>query len=102
KHGPVVTVPDVHVAPGQTLLAASSLFSYADNDNDQPTMYQFWDGTPDAASGYFTVNGAVQAANTVIQVTAAQLANTKFQAGSMDQKSDVHANNGNPWSQASS
>src|SRR5262249_33139326 len=101
NHAPVVTVSDVHVVPGQTLLAASSLFSYADNDNDAATLYQFWDATSDAASGYFTVNGVTQAANTVIQVSAAQLANTKFQAGAASAHIFMRAFDGIAWSQTS-
>jgi hypothetical protein len=57
------------------------LFTASDADND-PLTYYLYDNTPDAASGHFTVNGMVQLANQMIAVSAAQLAQTTFTAGS--------------------
>ena len=45
-------------------------------------LYFFYDNSADPASGHFTVNGVVQAANTTFAVNAAQLAQTTFTAGS--------------------
>jgi hypothetical protein len=53
------------------------------NDADgDPLLYFFYDNSPHPTSGYFTVNGVIQAANTTFAVNAAQLAQTTFTAGS--------------------
>ena len=44
-------------------------------------LYFFYDNTAAATSGFFSVNGVVQAAGTTFAVTAAQLAQTTFTAG---------------------
>ena len=59
---------------------ASSLFQASDADGDS-LLYFFYDNSADPASGHFTVNGVVQAANTTFAVSAAQLAQTTFTAG---------------------
>ncbi len=74
NRAPVASAPDVLAARGQVLPAAS-LFSASDADND-PLLYFFYDNTPDPASGHFTVDGVVQAANTTFAVGATQLAQT--------------------------
>jgi hypothetical protein len=78
NHAPVLTAPDY--SPTGQVIAASSLFSASDADNDTLTYY-FYDNTPAASSGHFTVNGVVQPANTTFGLTAAQLAQTTFTAG---------------------
>jgi hypothetical protein len=79
NHAPVVTAADVKVHPGQTL-QASSLFSAIDPDNDALTYY-FQDTTTAANSGYFVVNGTAMAQGASFGVSAAQLAQTVFVAG---------------------
>jgi hypothetical protein len=76
NHAPVVTVPNptVQAAAGQTL-QASALFSATDSDSD-PLTYLLYDNT--AGSGHFAINGVTQAANQIISVSAAQLAQTTF------------------------
>ena len=64
------------------VLSASSLFSASDGDGDS-LLYFFYDNSADPASGHFTVNGVVQAANTTFAVTAAQLGSTTFTAGQL-------------------
>ena len=81
NHAPVAMANDQSVARGQ-VISASSLFSANDADGDALT-YFFYDNTPISASGHFTVNGMVQPANTTFAVSAAQLAQTTFTAGSM-------------------
>jgi hypothetical protein len=76
---PVLTATNVSASRGQ-VLAASSLFTTTD-PNNEPLTYAFYDNTPDATSGHFVVNGVAQAANQVIYLTAAQLAQTTFVAG---------------------
>jgi Bacterial Ig-like domain/Bacterial Ig domain/RTX calcium-binding nonapeptide repeat (4 copies) len=79
---PVVTATasNVNDINGQAL-SASSLFSVTDANNDPITAYQFWDSNAASTSGFWSVNGTAQPANAYIDVSAAQLANTAFQAG---------------------
>jgi VCBS repeat-containing protein len=79
---PVATAFDRSAARGQ-VFGASDLFSASDGDGDS-LLYFFYDNSADPASGYFTVNGVVRAANTTFAVTAAQLAQTTFTAGAFN------------------
>ena len=76
---PMVTIPSANVAAsaGQ-VIAASSLFSITDADNDVLT-YFIYDAT--ANGGHFVVNGATVAAQTVVALSAYDLAHTTFVAG---------------------
>ena len=58
------------------------MFSANDADGDD-LQYFFYDNCADPTSGYFTVNGVVQAPNATFAVSAAQLAQTTFTAGSL-------------------
>jgi hypothetical protein len=82
NHAPVVTVPSANVAAsaGQ-VFTMSSLFAATDADNNS-LLYYLYDWSPAANSGHLVVNGNVVAAQTVIELTAAQLAQTTFVAGS--------------------
>ncbi len=82
NHTPTVTASDVSATKGQTI-SASSLFQASDADGDGLT-YFFYDNSADPTSGHFTVNGVVQAAGTTFAVSAAQLAQTTFTAGSLN------------------
>jgi len=79
ESAPTVAASDQAATRGQ-VINASSLFSASDADGDN-LLYFFYDNTLDPASGHFTVNGMVQAAGTTFAVTAAQLAQTTFTAG---------------------
>src|SRR5207244_12862473 len=68
-HAPVVSASDVTATHGQDI-AASSLFTVSDADNDTITHYQFWDSTADPASGHWVDRGVAQAANIPIDVTS--------------------------------
>jgi cytochrome oxidase Cu insertion factor (SCO1/SenC/PrrC family) len=94
---PVVTTGNLRVAAGQTL-ALSSLFSLTDADGDSMTRYQLWDSTGDPNSGHFTVNGVTKAASTVIDITAAQFAQTSFVTGSVSDNLQLRAFDGSDWS----
>jgi hypothetical protein len=94
---PVVTASNVVAAPHQTV-AASSFFAATDPDGDAITHYQFWDSSSDAASGHWTLNGIAQAANSAIDVTAAQLASAAFEAASAPADLWVRASDGTEWS----
>jgi hypothetical protein len=91
---PVVSAPNLVTVPGQTF-AASSLFTASDPDGDTLTKYEFYDAT---GSGHFAVGGVTQAAATVIDVTAAQLATTTYVSGSGTDQLYVRANDGTAWS----
>ena len=79
NHAPTVTAPDFSATRGQ-VVDASTLFPASDADGDT-LLYFFYDNSAGPTSGHFTVNGVVQAANTTFAVTAAQLAQTTFTAG---------------------
>jgi hypothetical protein len=79
NQAPTVTASSQMATSGQ-ILNASSLFSANDADGNS-LLYFFYDNSADPTSGHFTVNGVVQAANTTFAVTAAQLAQTTFTAG---------------------
>nr|WP_306666327.1 M10 family metallopeptidase [Bradyrhizobium campsiandrae] len=96
NHAPVVSASDVVATSNQTI-AASSLFSVSDADGDSMTAYRFWDSTADASSGHFIVNGVTQGTNQNINVTAAQLASTTFQSGTVSDDLWVQAFDGTTW-----
>ncbi|MDB5584701.1 MAG: pilin protein MshA [Bradyrhizobium sp.] len=72
--------PNVTASTSAQSIAFSSLFSGSDADND-PLTYYLYDGSPAANSGHWVVNGAIVAAETIYQVSAAQLAQTSFVTG---------------------
>jgi hypothetical protein len=90
NHAPVVTVPSANVAAsaGQSL-PVSSLFSATDADGDTLSYY-LYEGSA-ANTGHFVVNGTVEPAQTSFLVTAAQLAQTTFVAGSAGTSADLYA-----------
>ena len=82
NHAPTVATSDQSATRGQAI-NASLLFSASDADGDN-LLYFFYDNSADGTTGHFTVNGVVQAAGTTFAVTAAQLAQTTFTAGSLN------------------
>ncbi|WP_249144797.1 hypothetical protein [Bradyrhizobium sp. AUGA SZCCT0274] len=94
---PVVTASNVIAAPHQTV-AASSFFTASDPDGDAIIKYQLWDSSADATSGHWTLNGIAQAANSAIDVTAAQLADAAFHAATAPADLWVRASDGTEWS----
>jgi len=96
-HAPVVTAADYSASHGQNI-AATSLFSVSDTDNDPITAYQFEDLTADAGSGSWVVGGVTQSAGQPIDVTPAQLASASFQSGSGTDQLEVRASDGVLWS----
>ena len=69
------------------------------SEHDSILRFEFWDSTASVASGHFSVGGVAQGANQVIGVTAAQLAGTTFQGGTISDDLWVRANDGMQWSQ---
>ncbi|WP_456659183.1 hypothetical protein [Bradyrhizobium sp. JR3.5] len=96
-HAPVVTASDFHATANQGV-AASSLFSVTDADGDSMNQYQLWDSTPSASSGHWSIGGNAQPTNTAINVSAAQLAGTTFDGGTVSDDLWVRANDGMTWS----
>ena len=97
---PTVSITNANVAPshGTTSFAASAFFSATDPDDDTIQSYEFWDSGLDPNSGYFVLSGAAQATNAAIAVTAANLANLRFQLGSVSDQLWVRAFDGAAWS----
>ncbi|SED91990.1 autotransporter passenger strand-loop-strand repeat-containing protein [Bradyrhizobium erythrophlei] len=94
---PTVNAANVTAAHGQTSIAASSLFTVSDPDPDTMTQYAFWDT---GGSGHWVVNGVAQAANTEIDITAAQLSQVSYvfgPAGSAPDTLFIKANDGTLW-----
>ena len=85
----------------QSHTSASSLFSVVDLDGDGIVSYELWDSSTASSSGYFSVAGVAQPANTAISVTAAQLAQTTFIAGAGAGEDSVwlRAYDGVDWSE---
>src|SRR5262249_26044498 len=101
NHAPVATVSNVLLSKGQNSIAASNLFATSDADGDAITQYRFWN--TGAGGGHFVLNGAAQATNQAVLVTAAQLAQFSYQAGSLADTLWVQAYDGyvwGPWSNA--
>ncbi|MGY3693161.1 autotransporter passenger strand-loop-strand repeat protein [Bradyrhizobium sp. USDA 3240] len=95
---PVVTAANVTAAHGQTSALALSLFSTSDAESDPITQYAFWDT---GGSGHWVVNGIAQAANTEIDVAAANLSQVSYVFGPGGSTADtlfVRANDGSLWS----
>ena len=76
----VVAAGPVNAVRGQ-LLPATSLFSASDPDGDALVQFKLYDGNPDPASGSFVVDGVAQPAGQFLTLSAAELAQTSFQAG---------------------
>ena len=98
---PVVTTTNLTEAPNQAL-AASSLFSVSDPGGNPITEYQFWDSNTSPNAGHFYLNGMEQALSTVIDVSAAQLAQMTFVTGTAASAIQVRAYDGVSWSAADS
>ncbi|WP_375778515.1 hypothetical protein ACE103_04785 [Bradyrhizobium sp. ma5] len=96
-HAPVVTAPTVTVTPGETSTLATSLFSVTDADGDTIAQYAFWDT---GGNGHWVVNGVAQAANTEIDVSAANLSQVSYVFGPTGSPPDtlyIRANDGFMW-----
>jgi hypothetical protein len=99
NHAPVLTTADTTIPYGRSV-AASSLFSVSDADGNSMIRNQLWDSTNDPNSGHFIVNGQVQPAWTVIDITAAQLAQTSFVAGTVGDGIQIRSFDGLAWNAA--
>ena len=93
-HPPVVSASGFTAAHGQASVAASGLFSATDQDHDAITQYALWDSN---GNGHWVVNGAVQATEVEIDITAAQLAQTSYQFGQAPDQLWARAYDGYLW-----
>src|SRR5215467_213512 len=96
---PVVAGGNASLALNE-VVAASSLFSVTDADNDTMTEYQFWDSTAAPASAHFSVNGTAQSANHAVDVMASNLPQVNVVGGSVAGTDQlwVRTNDGAVWS----
>ena len=88
---PTVNTPagvNVAASSGQSF-QFSTLFSGSDAENDTLTYY-LYDSNTAANSGHFVVNGNIVPAQTIYEVTAAQLAQTSFVAGASGTADDIY------------
>ncbi|MBR1078605.1 hypothetical protein JQ593_36500, partial [Bradyrhizobium viridifuturi] len=90
---PTVSASNVVTVSGQTF-AASNLFSATDADGDTITKYALWDSN---TNGAWIVNSVTQQASAEIDITAAQLSQTTYQAGPGNDLLWVRANDGIAW-----
>ncbi|TWC00217.1 hemolysin type calcium binding protein [Bradyrhizobium macuxiense] len=91
---PVVTASSFGIVAGQSR-SASSLFTITDPNGSSIVTYALWDSN---SNGHWVVNGVAQAANTEIDVTAAQLAQTTYVGGGGTDQLYIRVNDGNAWS----
>jgi hypothetical protein len=96
---PTVSVSNLTATHGQSF-AGSSLFTASDPDGDTITQYGFWD--TGAGGGHYILNGVAQGTNQEIDVSAGQLSQLSYQAGSGADTLWVRANDGTQWSAWSS
>ncbi|MBR1162788.1 hypothetical protein JQ569_26765 [Bradyrhizobium elkanii] len=97
---PVVTIPDVQLHTN-TWTQAKNWLTYSDANGDAATKYQFWDSGTSATSAYFwTSTNDHWAANTTIEVAAADLADVWIKGGSTTGSETfwVRAFDGTNWS----
>lgn len=103
---PVIDGREIHVAQGGQSFAAALLQPGHPQGLTAAThlqvldRYEFIDNSSDPGSGYFVLNGAVQAAGTVINIAAADLNKLKFVGGSVagTDNISVRAFDGTNWS----
>ncbi|MBF0325556.1 MAG: tandem-95 repeat protein [Alphaproteobacteria bacterium] len=106
---PVVTALNTTVAQGDSVFASALLAEGHAQGNDyvpaglqQLARYEFTDNTATIDSGYFTVDGAKQAAGQAFSVAAADLDSVRFVAGAGGAADSftVRGSDGTRWSAA--
>ncbi len=94
---PVITpITTLQLHPNQSSVAASSLFSASDPDGDAIVQYAL--RASGTTGGFFSVNGVAQPAGQADTISAGQLAQTTYQAGSGADTLWVMAFDGTLWS----
>jgi hypothetical protein len=91
----VTSVSNIKTAAGQTF-AASTLFTASDPFGDAIAGYDFWD--TGSGGGHFLLNNQILGPNQDNYVTAGQLGQTSYVAGSGTDTLWVRVNEGGQWS----
>ncbi|HEX8032136.1 MAG TPA: hypothetical protein VF491_26930, partial [Vicinamibacterales bacterium] len=97
---PVATINDQQLHTN-TWAQVTNWLNYSDANGDAATKYQFWDsGTSDTSAYFWTPTNSHWAANTVVDVSAADLANVWVKGGSATGSETmwVRAFDGTDWS----
>jgi glucose/arabinose dehydrogenase len=94
ERSPVVTASNVMLNAGYMLVAATSLFSASDPDNDAIVTYGF----KDTGTGHFVLGGTAQPNNIEIDVTASQLPQLSYQNAPGTDTVQIRASDGTMWS----
>jgi hypothetical protein len=76
--------------------ALTQIGQASDADGDAIQAVELWDGTP--GSGFFSVNGVAQSSGTLIHADQANIANTTFTSGPVDDNTWVRVYDGYGWS----
>lgn len=113
NHGPVVSTaatttamsPDLVFNNGSysngnytTSILTSGFFSVHDQEGNPQTAYQVIDNTGDSTSGSFYMDGATLSANTVHEISVADVGRLHFQPGSTGSDSiSIRASDGTDW-----
>ena len=92
----VVSASGASIARNATV-GMRTLFTVSDAENDAVSRYQVVDYTSAATSGKITAKGAVLAANQVVDLTAAELSQATFTAGTTSDSIAVRAFDGVRW-----
>lgn len=95
---PVVATSDQSLLAGTTV-KVTDLFGVTDAENDKIIRYRFRDGSTDPGSSRIVINDVKQAQNTIIEVSAADLAKTTVLAGTSGSETfTVQVFDGQAWS----
>ncbi|HMM88300.1 hypothetical protein [Bradyrhizobium sp.] len=100
NNAPIVSIAD-HSLLHDQWQRVQPWISYTDADGNPAVKYQFWDGGTGASSGYFwTSTNTHWAANTTIEVAAADISDVWLRAGSAGGSETlwVRAFDGTDWS----
>ncbi len=100
---PVLQVFKTDSAPNRSI-AFESLFTWSDVDGNTAKNFGFYDTGPAAASGYFTIDGVRQAAETWITFDASLLDRVRYNTSSFSSEETIFAGvmDGRFWSSSSS
>ncbi len=99
---PVVTAFDTNLLLGSSIFG-TDLFIASDPDNDPISVYQIFDANTSTTSGFFQLNGTALAAGVWQTITAADIGNLLYFAGTAIQSDQfrIRVFDGNSWSSVS-
>lgn len=94
---PILNTAAVHL-PHSANMSVTSLFKVQDVDHDTIKFYQFADLSSAQNSGHFVINGDVLKAGQYVMLTAAEMANVRYEGGSGTDIISVRVSDGIDWS----